>query len=295
MIPFVRTLLAMLLLAAPAWGKPPQVVADIAPVHSLVAMVMAGVGTPDLIVRADASPHANALRPSQARALQGADLVVWVGPGLTPWLEKPLRTLAPQAERLELLTAPETQVLTLRSDKENGQDAGPDPHAWLDPENGRIWLGLIADRLARLDPENAATYRANAARGQAGLVALQAEIATALTAMQGQPYIAYHDALQYFETRFGLTPVGAVTASDASAPGPAALARLRDRSILADVACAFTETQADPDLLITAAGRADVRVIALDIMGRGLEPGPGLYAGVLGDMARAFASCADPQ
>ena len=295
MRPFIRTLLAMLLLAAPAWGNPPRVVADIAPVHSLVAMVMAGVGTPDLILRADASPHANALRPSQARALQGADLVVWVGPALTPWLEKPLRTLAPQAEQLELLTAPETQVLALRSDTDNGRDGGPDPHVWLDPENGRIWLGLVADRLARLDPENAATYRANAAGGQAGLVALQAEITAMLTPMQGQPYIAYHDALQYFEARFGLTPVGAVTASDASAPGPSRLARLRDKSILADVACAFTETQADPDLLITASGRVDVRVIPLDIMGRGLEPGPALYAGVLGNMARAFASCSDAQ
>jgi zinc transport system substrate-binding protein len=295
MRPFVRTLLVVLLLAPPAWGKPPRVVADIAPVHSLVAMVMAGVATPDLILRADASPHANALRPSQARALQGADLVVWVGPGLTPWLEKPLRTLAPQSERLELLTAPETKVLALRSDKENGGKAWPDPHAWLDPENGRIWLGLIADRLARLDPENAPTYRANAVIGQAALTALQAEIAMRLTAMQGQPYVAYHDALQYFEVRFGLTPVGAVTASDASAPGPAALARLRDKSILSDVACAFTETQADPDLLIAATGRADVRVIPLDIMGRGSEPGPGLYAGVLGDMARAFAGCGDAQ
>lgn len=295
MIPLVRALLAVLLLSAPAWGKPPRVVADIAPVHGLVAMVMAGVGTPDLIMRANASPHANALRPSQARALQGADLVVWVGPELTPWLEKPLRTLAPQAEWLELLAAPETQVLPLSSDGGSGQGDAPDPHVWLDPENGRIWLGLIANRLARLDPENAATYRANAADGQAGLAALQAEIAAMLVPMQGQPYVAYHDALQYFETRFGLTPVGAVTASDASAPGPAALARLRDKSILADVTCAFTETQADPDLLITAAGRADVRVIPLDIMGQGLPPGPQLYPALLRGMARAFASCSDPQ
>jgi zinc transport system substrate-binding protein len=292
-MPLLRILLAALVLATPAWGNPPKVVADIAPVQSLVAMVMAGVGTPDLIMRANAPPHANALRPSQARALQAADLVVWIGPGLTPWLDKPVRSLAPQADRLELLVVPETQVLALRSDKDNGRDAGPDPHAWLDPENGRIWLGLIAERLARLDPENAETYRANALNGQAELAALQVDIAAMLVPMQRQPYIAYHDALQYFEVRFGLSPVGAVTASDASAPGPAGLARLREKSIRADVVCAFSETQVDPDMLITASGQAEIRIIPLDIMGRELEPGPGLYIGVLREMAQAFASCTD--
>ena len=86
--------------AAPA---APRVAADIAPVHAIVARVMAGVGEPHLVIPPGASPHGYALRPSEARALQDADLVVWVGPVLTPWLADPIETLAdPDAARLAL-------------------------------------------------------------------------------------------------------------------------------------------------------------------------------------------------
>ena len=70
--------LACAVAAAPAIAETPQVATDIAPIHSLVAMVMGDLGTPDLIVTPGASPHTYALRPSQARALQNADLVVGV-------------------------------------------------------------------------------------------------------------------------------------------------------------------------------------------------------------------------
>ena len=103
------------LAALPARAEPPQVAADIAPVHSLVAQVMAGVGTPELIVRPGASPHGYALRPSEAGALQDADLVVWIGPELTPWLDRSLDTLAPEAARLTLLAQDETRTRPFRT------------------------------------------------------------------------------------------------------------------------------------------------------------------------------------
>jgi zinc transport system substrate-binding protein len=73
--------LAALPLAAPAAADVPRVAADIAPIHSLAAMVMGDLGEPALIVRPGASPHGYAMRPSEAGALQEADLVVWVGGG----------------------------------------------------------------------------------------------------------------------------------------------------------------------------------------------------------------------
>ncbi len=286
-----RILLCVLLLAAPAHAQVPKVVTDIAPVQSLVASVMMGLGTPGLIMRANSSPHGVALRPSQARALQAADLVVWVGPGLTPWLGKPLDSLATGAGRLELLAAPETRLLPYRGAKTG---VAPDPHAWLDPENGRIWLGLIAERLARIDPDNADHYRANAATGQAELAALNTEIAASLGQMQGQPYVTYHDAYQYFESRFGLSPTGSITAGDATQPGPAALARLRKDMTRAGVKCAFSEADVDPGLIYAAAGRQDLKLIVLDPLGRDYDIGPRLYMGLLREMSLAFARCGDP-
>ena len=68
----------------------PKVVVSIVPIHSLVAGVMKGVGEPSLLIPVGTSPHTYNLKPSDARSLQSADLVVWVGEGLENYLQKPL-------------------------------------------------------------------------------------------------------------------------------------------------------------------------------------------------------------
>lgn len=121
----------------PVLADVPRVATDITPVHSLVAQVMAGVGAPDLIVKPGANPHGYALRPSQARALQNADLVVWMGEGLTPWLEKPLDTLAGSADVIELMGADATHVLPYREGHHDDHDehGHDDEHADHDDEH----------------------------------------------------------------------------------------------------------------------------------------------------------------
>lgn len=102
------------LLGGAAFAEVPRVAVDIAPVHSLVSRVMDGVGTPELIVQPGASPHEYALRPSEATALQEADLVFWIGADLTPWLQDTIETLAPAAVVTGLLEAEGTILLEFR-------------------------------------------------------------------------------------------------------------------------------------------------------------------------------------
>ena len=113
----MRRLLCTTLLfsAGLAHAEVPRVATDIAPVHSLVSMVMQGAGSPDLIIPPGASPHSYAMRPSEARAVAKADLVVWVGPSLAPWLEEPMSSLAQGAERLTLQDVEGIRLLTNRS------------------------------------------------------------------------------------------------------------------------------------------------------------------------------------
>ncbi len=106
--------LAASLLTGTALADVPSVAADITPVHSLVARVMDGIGEPALIVATGASPHEYNLRPSEANALQSADLVFWVGADLTPWLEDTISTLAGDATLVELMEADGTTELPLR-------------------------------------------------------------------------------------------------------------------------------------------------------------------------------------
>lgn len=102
------------LMGGTALADVPSVAVDIAPVHSLVARVMDGVGTPDLIVQPGASPHSYSLRPSEAEALQNADLVFWIGEDLTPWMEDAVDTLAEGAVVTTLLEAEGTALLDFR-------------------------------------------------------------------------------------------------------------------------------------------------------------------------------------
>ena len=135
-----RTLLSLSLTATLMGGtaiaETPQVAVDIAPLHSLVARVMEGVGTPDLIVQPGASPHEYSLRPSEASALQNADLVFWIGPDLTPWLTDTIETLAPDADVTVLLEAEGTTELEFREsalfeahDHDDHAEDGHDDHA----------------------------------------------------------------------------------------------------------------------------------------------------------------------
>ena len=86
----------------PASADVPQVATDIPPVHSLVSQVMGDLGTPKLIVPPGTSPHGYAMRPSEARALQNADVTFWMGPDLTPWLGRAIKSLTGNAINVAL-------------------------------------------------------------------------------------------------------------------------------------------------------------------------------------------------
>ena len=100
--------------AGVAAAEAPKVVVDIAPLHSLVAQVMQGVGTPDLLIRPEVSPHHYKMRPSEAKALQDADVVFWIGHELTPKLEDTIPTVAPNAVAVEMMDAPGLIALGFR-------------------------------------------------------------------------------------------------------------------------------------------------------------------------------------
>jgi len=132
-----RLICLLMMTAAPVFAEPPKVVTDIAPVHALVAQVMDGVAMPELIIPPNASPHGYAMRPSEARNLAQADVVVWVGPTLTPWLKGPIDTLGAEAVELVLADVNGITMLPFREgeafehhDHDHGNDhADEEDHA----------------------------------------------------------------------------------------------------------------------------------------------------------------------
>lgn len=292
--------LAALLPGLAARADVPKVVTDIPPVHALVAQVMGDLGRPELLLTQGASEHDFQLRPSQAATLSEADLVVWIGPELTPWLDKALQGLAADAVQMSLLSVPQTLLRPYADQgahsEEEGEDHdhGPtDPHAWLDPDNARLWLGAIAAELGQLDPDHAATYQANAARAVADLDRMDGDLTIRLSAMQGRPIVVFHDAYGYLAAHYGLTILGSISLGDATAPGAARLAELGASAKAGQIACVFAEQQHDPALAAQLAQDSGARLgAALDPVGSTLPPGPALYGALLTGMANAILDCA---
>src|SRR6056297_521020 len=388
--------LAATLLGGTALADAPNVAVDIAPVHSLVARVMHGVGEPSLIVKPGASPHEYSLRPSEAAALQDADLVFWVSPELTPWLGGAIATLTEDATVTEMLEVDGTTELPFREsalfeahahgdekhadeghdqdghgdhdhkdhagkdshddhaghdhddhghekhdhddhddhakdeghgheghdhdahdhdahaghddhghddghegeheggheDAHAGHDHGErDPHAWLSPDNGAVWLNAIAAQLSAADPENASTYFANAAAGREELATLSAEINGILDPVRGRNFIVFHDAYQYFEAAFDVPASGAISVSDASDPSPARIAQIQARVAEQGVTCVLSEPQFAPGIVDAVMDGSEANTGVLDPLGSDLKPGPDLYGNVLRNLATALADC----
>ena len=361
--------LPLALLPLPSLAEAPRVITDIAPVHSLVAQVMKGVGTPELLTDQGTSPHHMQLRPSQARSLDQADLLVWVGPELTPWLDRALEGLTP-AHSVPLLDLPATLNRAFgaqeedheedhedhagddhgahddhagddhdhgeedhaehdHGDHDHGEDEdhgahdheethgddehaheetghddhghddhghshdGLDPHAWLDPENGVIWLSAIAEELAEVDPGNAATYRANAASAAATLEQQLHELEHRLEAVEFPALVTAHDAYGHFAARYHLPLTGHVSLSDAASPSAGHIAELRETLAPLGTLCLFTEPQLDSVGTAAMLEGLDVVILELDPLGSRQEVGEALYGNLLGAMGDAFLTCVE--
>lgn len=113
--------------ATPALAEVPRVVTDIPPVQSIVAQVMGDLGQPELLLDRGANAHSYQLRPSQAASLADAGLIVWIGPEMTPWMERALDGLSADVPRLGLLAAEGTHRQTYGDT--GAHDHGEEDHA----------------------------------------------------------------------------------------------------------------------------------------------------------------------
>lgn len=319
-----RILISVLLIwfstANRALTEAPKVVVDIAPVHSLVSMVMKGVGEPTLIIPANASPHDYTLRPSAAKALQNADIIFWMGSSLTPWLDRATTTLMKDAQMIALLDTEDTIILEVRDEltfdadhgdhqehedhdehdehkdhvsehKDGHEHHGIDPHAWLSAKNASVWLSVIAAHLSEIDPKNKETYKTNAAVGQKDITDLATDISKTLSGVQGRSFIVYHDAFQYFENDFNFTAAGAISPSDAAPVSPARIAAIRSMIEKEGIDCILSEPQYSQGLIQSVSSGTEVNLGFIDAIGAGITIGPDLYNTLMRNMAKTFADC----
>ena len=282
----------------------PRAVASILPLHSLLSAVMEGVAEPELLIEPAESPHKVHLRPSQAERLSRADLVVWIGDDLESGLSKSIRVLGESAQVLTLEKRREMELLPIREnerwefhdheDEEGHHHHGMDPHLWLSPRHAVRVVRALGERLGGIDPANADRYHANARSLSARLEDLDRHLDRRLEAVRDAPFLVFHDAYQYFERRYRLHAVGAVTLSPEQAPGARRIAELRKRIREAGARCVFAEPQFEPSLVRTLVEGTQVRIGELDPHGVGIAPGPEAYFQLLNRIADRLIDCLSP-
>ena len=164
-----------------------------------------------------------------------------------------------------------------------------DIHFWLDPVIAKVIIKNVAEELSNIDVANKAAYEANASKAISELDELIEE--TKLKINKDATYVVFHDAYQYFEERFGIEVLGALSVNPEILPGAKQLAEIREVIEHENVNCIFSEPQFNPSIAKTIAADTGVKAAVLDPLGAELDPGKDLYFDLIADMASSFSGC----
>ena len=243
-----RTLLAIALTPLAARAAPPRtIVASFSILADLATQLAAGRATVTAIVGPDQDPHGFEPRPSQAAAIEAADLFLINGLGLEPWARGIARKPA---------------IIASTTVRARRLDGAPDPHAWQNVENAMIYAANITTALLAADPAGTDAYRAAAAAYRTRLATLHDATKSTLAAIPRarRRVVTTHDAMFYFGAAYGidfLAPQGLATGSEPTPRAFAALARQIKRD---HITALFLDGAARSPLLETLARESGARI-----------------------------------
>ena len=312
----IFTLTAALFLVLTPLKAEISVVTSIKPLHSLTSYIMEGVGEPELIIDGVASPHNFQIKPSHAKMLQNADLVIWIGEDLESFLPTALKSIPKDAVVFELLDQSGLKKLKFReknifeghddhghdehAKKEDDHDdhghddhghghGSFDPHIWLDPANAKVIVKKITNQLSKIDKDNASTYKANSKKVIKDLDGLIKEVKNEIN--KDASFVVFHDAYQYFEKRFGLSVIGALTVNPDVMPGAEQLSEIREVIEHEKAKCIFSEPQFNPNIINSIASDTGVKTGVLDPLGANIDKGKAMYFQLIKDMSSSLKDC----
>lgn len=291
-------------LALPAQAA---VVASVKPVGFIASAIADGVTPVEILLPDGASEHDYALRPSDIKRLQDADLVVWVGPEMEAFMTKSAASL-PAQKNVEMDTLPGVKALLLKGgedeeEEHEGHAHGSaeehehhhhgeyNMHLWMSPEIARKTAVAIHAKLLELMPQSKDKLDANLQHFEAELSSADAKIGNQLAPVKGKGYFVFHDAYTYFEKHYGLTPLGHFTVNPEIQPGAQRLHQIRTQLVEQKAACVFAEPQFRPAVIEAVARGTKVRSGTLDPLGTNITPGKDSYVTFLSQLSSQYASC----
>jgi zinc transport system substrate-binding protein len=166
-------------------------------------------------------------------------------------------------------------------------------HFWLDPKNAILLTQEMANKLSIVDPTHAAIYQENGKQLKIRLKQLDKTIATQLKTVKNVPFIVFHDAYQYFEYRYGLNGVGAITLHPEIPPSAKRLNTIREIILSSKAKCVFTEPQFQPKLVQSIIQDLKVNTAELDPLGTEPLDNKNGYFILLENLTSSLRRCLD--
>lgn len=283
------------------------VVASLKPVGFIASAIADGVTDTQVLLPDGASEHDYSLRPSDAKRLQNADLVVWIGPEMEAFMDKTASKF-PETKKVTISALPGVQPLLLKGadndadEHEHSHASGEksdhdhhhgeyNMHLWLSPEIARLSAVAIHDKLVELMPQSRAKLDANLKAFEAQLATTDKLVSHELAPLKDKGYFVFHDAYGYFEKHYGLTSMGHFTVNPEIQPGAQRLHEIRTQLVEQKATCVFAEPQFRPAVVEAVARGTSVRMGTLDPLGTDIQLGKASYMQFLTQLANQYSSC----
>ncbi|MEM3064073.1 MAG: zinc ABC transporter substrate-binding protein [Candidatus Nitrosotenuis sp.] len=250
----------------PAQANPKiKVIASFYPLYEFSKNVGGQTADVSTFTPAGVEPHDWEPSTGDLLELKEADVFVYNGAGMEPFVEKLLDSGEYQ-NVLFVETASQIDLIKAEDDEhseEHGHDFLYDPHIWLDPILAKRQVETIKNAMIQVDSVNAQHYEDNAAKYLAELDALDSKIRVDLSKCKKDTIVTFHTAFTYFANRYGIktfalsgiTPESEATATD--------LKNIVDFIKENDINVIFAEELIDPKLATALADDAGIQVLTL--------------------------------
>ena len=164
-----------------------------------------------------------------------------------------------------------------------------DPHIWLDPLNAKVILNVMAKNMKMMDKKNSSKYDVNLKKANKKIESLVSEINKNIN--KNAKYVVFHDAYQYFENRFGLKTLGALTVNTDVLPGAEQLKDIRKVIKKEKAKCIFSEPQFNPKIIKAIAKDMSLKTGVLDPLGADLKNDKNLYFKLINNLSSSLKKC----
>lgn len=243
------------------------------PLHALVAGIVGKQQPPVLIIDGINSIHHMSLKPSIIRKLHKAEVVIWMGPDIEPYIENSLKAVPAN-----------TVIHDLSPHLIN-----PVIHWWTNPQQAALLIKPLTEIIIKSDPENRSVYQSNAKELIQRLNEMRLEIRNSLAQFSHIRFLTLHNAYDGFNSSFGLT--GGKAIEHNGTVGAKTISTLRKELLHTNIPCVFGEAGENSAILIALIEGTKARTRTLDAMGNNLAAGPQFYENLIRQIADTYILC----